>query len=72
VANAGEVQGPVAVDLDGVRRNALPTGKGLLSPVFPGDHYLYLTGQVQGKPVGAGSLVKVDPGQTTSVELTLQ
>jgi len=71
VANVGKFRNGVTVFLDEVPRQTVTSTECQLSPVFPGDHFVKVQGSINDKTVMAGAPVRIEPGQSVTVTLSL-
>jgi hypothetical protein len=72
VANASNFREGVTVLLDEVPRQTITSNECQLSPVFPGDHFVKVQAiGVNGNLVTAGAPLRIDAGQSVTVELSL-
>jgi hypothetical protein len=71
VSNAAQAVDGVTVLLDGAPVQTTTTPDCQLAPVFPGDHVILIRGTVKGKEVIASAHMRVDPGKSLPLLLTL-
>src|ERR1043166_2320488 len=71
ITNAGKFSNGVTVFLDEVPRQTVTSTECQLSPVFPGDHFVKVQGSINNKTVMAAAPVRIEPGQSMMVTLSL-
>jgi hypothetical protein len=71
IINADKTKEGVSVSMDGIIQQITKQADCFLSPVYPGDHYIQVKGEIDGKVVSAAGNARVEPGRSISLELIL-